>query len=259
MFPRGGPLLDQVKESSFTRLWVKWAFGGASKVLCQGPAWKKFALDTLNFSDQNCPIVFNWTATDKLISIGKKKLKIKVNPPLNILYLGWLEEEKGIFDFLEACSDLKREDKFKILVAGGGSREADAKEFVRKRGIQDITKFVGWVEGVQLQELLNNSHILVLPSWAEGFPNAVIEAMASGLAVVVTSVGNVPDILTNESEALLVNPKDKASLMNAIARLVEDENLRHSIALQGHLFSLENFAVEKAASRLEKLIYTVIT
>ena len=258
MFPRGGPLLEQVKESSFTRLWVKWAFGGASKVLCQGPAWKKFALETLKFSEPNCPILFNWTATEKLLRIGEKKLKNKVDRPLNILYLGWLEKEKGIFDFLEVCSELKQKDKFKVFIAGGGSREGESKELVCKRGIQDITTFVGWVEGIQLQDLLNNSHILVLPSWAEGFPNAVIEAMASGLAVIVTSVGNIPDILTHESEALLVTPKDRSSLLNGISRLVEDENLRHSIALQGHIFSAENFAVEKAAAKLEKLIYTVI-
>ena len=157
MFPRGGPLLDQVKESSFTRLWVKWAFGGASKVLCQGPAWKTFAMETLNFSNQNCPIIFNWTATDRLLSIGKQNLKIKKTYPLNILYLGWLEEEKGIFDFLEACSDMKQENKFKISIAGGGSRENEAKELVRIRGMQDFVTFFGWIEGVKLEELLNNS------------------------------------------------------------------------------------------------------
>ena len=124
--------------------------------------------------------------------------------------------------------------------------------------MQDLVKFFGWIEGAQLEELLNNSDILVLPSWAEGFPNAVIEAMASGLAVVVTSVGNIPDILTHDLEALLVTPKDKVSLTTAILRLVDDENLRHSIALKGHEFSAENFSVEKAASKLEKLIYSVI-
>ena len=104
---------------------------------------------------------------------------------------------------------------------------------------------------------MSNSDILVLPSWAEA-SNAVIEAMASGLAVVVTSVGNIPDILTNESEALLVEPKDKASLLSAISRLIEDEKLRHSIALQGHIFCAENFSVEKAASKIEKLVFSVI-
>ena len=258
MFPRGGPLLDQFKESSFTRLWVKWAFGGATKVLCQGPAWRTFALEKLNFLNHNCPIIFNWTATDRLLRLGEKKLKIKSKHPLNILYLGWLEEEKGIFDFLDACSEIKKEKEFKILIAGGGSRENDVKEFCRKNGTHDIATFFGWVEGAQLEEILHNSDILVLPSWAEGFPNAVIEAMASGLAVVVTSVGNVTDILTHKSEALLVIPRHKASLINAISSLIDDDELRHCIALQGHKFSKENFSVEKSVSKLEELIYSVI-
>lgn len=258
MFPRGGPLLDQVKVSSFNRLWVKWAFRAANKVLCQGPAWKTFALETLGFSDHNCPIIFNWTATDRLLSIGKQKLKTKRKKPLNILYLGWLEEEKGIFDFIESCSNIKQENKFKISIAGGGSREYEAKELVRKRGIQDLVTFFGWIEGTHLEELLDDSDILVLPSWAEGFPNAVIEAMASGLAVIVTSVGNIPDILTHDLEALLVPPKNEVSLTSAILRLIDDDHLRHTIALKGHEFSAENFSVEKASLKLEKLIYSVI-
>ena len=257
MFPRGGPLLDEVEKSKFTRSWVRLAFGGATKVLCQGPAWKTFAKEVLNVPEENSPIIYNWTATDSLISIGKKKLETQISYPLRILYLGWIEEEKGIFDFLDALSKLENINKIKVSIAGGGSCVDKSKKIARRNGLDDVVHFNGWVYGLELEELFSKSDILVLPSWAEGFPNAVIEAMAAGLAVIVTSVGNIPDILTHNSEALLVPPKDVVSLRNTISRLVDDEILIRSLGSKGHEFAKENFAIEEAVSKLEKLIYAV--
>ena len=259
MFPRGGPLLDQVRESKFTRTWVKLAFGGVSKVLCQGPAWKEFATNTLKFSDQHTPIVFNWTATNRLLNIGKEKLKIPSQRTLNILYLGWLEEEKGIYDFLYALKDIKKINKYRVSIAGGGSCEEQAKDFVaNNNGMNELVDFKGWVSGAELESVLKKSDILILPSWAEGFPNAVIEAMASGLAVIVSSVGNIPDILKNRSEALLVAPKNRILLKNAIKELLENDDLRQSISTTGYNFAAKNFSVEEAVFKLEKIIASVV-
>lgn len=257
MFPRGGALIEQVNESLITKIWVTWAFAGASKVICQGPAWQKFARDTLEFSKENCPIVYNWTATEALLDIGKQRLQVKKDPPLNILYLGWLEKEKGVFDLIEACSDISRENINRIYIAGGGRCANELREMVVQKGMGDFVKFFGWIDGAEVEGLLRDSDILVLPSWAEGFPNAVIEAMASGLAVVVTSVGNIPDILTHEAEVLLVPPKDTASLTLEISRLTESHDLWKSVAIRGHAYAAEHFSVERAARDLEKLVYSV--
>ena len=251
MFPRGGGLLDQVEESPFTRFWVKWAFGGASKVLCQGPAWQTFAIETLNFSKNECPIIFNWTATDRLLSIGAIKVKTKINRPLNIIYLGWLEEEKGIFDLLEACSEITQENKFRISIAGGGSCENEAKELVRKRGMQDLVTFFGWIEGAQLEELLNNSDILVLPSWAEGFPNAVLESCVVGTPVIAFNVpGGTKEIISNGINGFLVDTENEF-----INQLNKDMNFEPK---KIRTFVQEKFNKEKILSEYEKMFTTII-
>ena len=121
-----------------------------------------------------------------------------------------------------------------------------------------FVNFEGWIGGRELESVLKKSDILVLPSWAEGFPNAVIEAMASGLAVIVSSVGNVPDILRNGSEALLVPPKDRIALKNSISELLENDNLRQSISTTGYNFAYKNFSIEKAVLKLEKIIVSVV-
>ena len=256
MFPRGGPLLNQVKESAFTKFWVKIVFSSSTMVLCQGPAWKNFAMEVLGFSDNKSPIIFNWTATDSLLAIGEEKLTKETSLPLNILFLGWVEKEKGIFDLLDVCLDLKEDYKFKVSIAGGGSCEETAKKIAINNNLD--VRFYGWVDRTKLKYIFENADILVLPSWAEGFPNAIIEAMASGVPVIVSSVGNIPDIIKHKSEALLVPPKNKNALRASIINLIESDELRNKLSRNGHEFASRNFSVEKAAIKLEQIIKSIL-
>ena len=90
----------------------------------------------------------------------------------------------------------------------------------------------------------------MLPSWAEGLPNSMIEAMAAQLAVVVTAVGNIPDMVIDGRHALLVPPKDIPALTAALARVVGDAALRERLAEQGFALAAREFAVETAVTRL---------
>ena len=256
MFPRGGPLLNQVHQSSFAKCWIRMVFSSTKKVLCQGPSWKNFAMNTLRFSDEDSPIVHNWTATDELLKIGKKKLSIKQSSPLNIIYVGWLEREKGIFDLMEVCINLRKNYKFNLSIAGGGSCEKAIKTIIDNNDIVNVD-FYGWVDRDQLKYILEKADILVLPSWAEGFPNAIIEAMASGVAVIVSSVGNIPDILNDQSEVLLVPPKNKNALEAAMIKLIEDDKLRSKLSENGYKFAVNNFSVGRAVNKLEKIIKSI--
>jgi glycosyltransferase involved in cell wall biosynthesis len=117
-----------------------------------------------------------------------------------------------------------------------------------------MVEFAGWVQGETLDALFASSDILVLPSWAEGFPNAIIEAMAAKLAVVVSAVGNVPDLIVDGREALLVPPKEADPLRRAIERLLVDKNFRLELAERGHAFARDNFSVEMSVNKLTTAI-----
>jgi glycosyltransferase involved in cell wall biosynthesis len=258
IFPRGGRLIDAATRSRLHRSWIRWSLRGASIFLCQGPTWHRFAVNIVGFPPTHAPIVPNWTATTELLSIGVSRLN---RPPGNvpqILFLGWLEKEKGIFELLEACSELARECSFQLVIAGGGSAEDAARRFVLQAGIGDCVCFAGWVQGEDLRKLLTESELLVLPSWTEGLPNAMIEGMAAGLAVVVSAVGNVPDVVTDGREALLVAPKRVDALQHAIRRLLDDPSLRAAIAARGHAFVEQHYAVEPAVGILCQVIDKVM-
>jgi glycosyltransferase involved in cell wall biosynthesis len=253
-FPRGAEIIKTAVNSTFHRVWISYSIKGASHFLCQSQVWQRFATEVLQFSQNNALIVPNWTASNRLLAIGEQRRKPVVTHFPQLLFLGWLEREKGIFELLEACSQLSSFYSFRIVFAGKGNAEQDAKEFVSKKKLTDIVGFAGWVQGGDLEALFSESDIFVLPSWSEGLPNSMIEAMAAKIAVVVSSVGSIPDYVTDGQEALLVPPKNVGALTQALDRLLRDSVFREELAKRGHDFARNNFALETSVDILAKHI-----
>jgi glycosyltransferase involved in cell wall biosynthesis len=102
------------------------------------------------------------------------------------------------------------------------------------------------LKGIDLETALAEADVLVLPSWAEGLPNAMVEAMAARLAVVVTAVGNIPDVVTDGREALLVPPRNVSALKAALARVIEDPVLRRNLGDAAFSLAASRWDVEQA-------------
>ncbi len=254
IFPRAGNLIHQLHKSSFMFVLIRFLYSHASFFLCQGNKWKEFALKEFGFKESRVIVINNWTATAELIDIGNKR-SYENEDTAKVLFLGWLEEFKGIFELLDASKALLSMGiDFHLSLAGRGKAEKLAKKFVKDNGMSDKVTFLGWVEKDSLGELLKKNNIFVLPSYSEGFPNAMIEAMASGLTVVVSSVGMVPDYLKNEQEALLVKPKDRESLEKALKKVITNTELRNKLALAGQNLAYREFSSSNAISQLEKVI-----
>jgi glycosyltransferase involved in cell wall biosynthesis len=182
--------------------------------------------------------------------IGKLRSFASTDKVPCFLFIGWLEREKGIFELLEACSSLIKKHDFRLIIAGRGHAEQEAQAFVKARFLENVVEFSGWVEKEGKEALLRQADILVLPSWAEGFPNAIVEAMAAKLAVVVTAVGNIPDLISDECQAILVPPKDIKALEQSMDRLLLKPQFRVDIAERGHSFACDNFSVTQGVAKL---------
>ena len=98
----------------------------------------------------------------------------------------------------------------------------------------------------------------MLPSWLEGLPNAMIEAMAAGLAVIVTPVGNIPNYVTHEKQALMIEPRKASDIANSIERLLCEDKTRVSIAKCGQRLAEERFAVEPGMECLIRVVKEAI-
>lgn len=258
LFPRGAALIDQVRCSRWQKIWIVPAMKGATHILCQGPTWHNFAIEDLGFKKETAPIIYNWSATKDLLQLGAKRTRRINVQKLEILFLAWLEEEKGIFELLEACRKLSLKHAFCLTVAGSGNAENKAREFVEKHNLQAFIKFEGWAHGPQKMKLLEFADILVLPSWTEGFPNSIIEAMAARVAVIVSAVGNVPDILQHRNQAMIVPPRDVNNLTQMIEELIVDSVFRLELADRGYNFTRENFSTEKGIQTFISIIKDAI-
>jgi glycosyltransferase involved in cell wall biosynthesis len=249
MFPRGGSVIDDCKDSAFTRAWVRWSFRGARTIVCQSESWRDFAIDVLGFLPSNVAVIRNWTATRELLDVGANRVA-RHESSVRLLFLGWLEREKGIFELIEACRELAKCRRFTLDIAGEGNASAEARSLVAKHELQEVVRFRGWLRGQDLRLALTDADVLVLPSWAEGLPNAMIEAMAARLAIVVTSVGAIPELIKDRIGGLLVEPKDARSLARALDEVVADGELRESLACEAYKIATRDFEVEAAVDRL---------
>jgi glycosyltransferase involved in cell wall biosynthesis len=258
MFPRGWSVVDDCRRSALTRAWVSRSFGAARTIVCQSEAWKRFAVDVLGFAPSNVAVMRNWTATRELIEVGNRRVSRRDGAP-RLLFVGWLERDKGIFDLLEACRRLAGGRHFTLDIAGEGSASEEARAMANSYGLGGTVKFRGWLRGGELLEALAYGDILVLPSWAEGLPNVMVEAMAARLAVVITAVGAIPELIENRQGGMLVEPKDTDALVGALSELMDDAALREKIADQGHKIAVREFDVELAVVRLVDLITVTVT
>ncbi len=259
IFPRAGNLIIQTKKSKLMMLLVRFLYRKASIFLCQGDNWKNFAIEHIGFENKNVKIINNWTATKEHINLGIKRNYNKNEEIKKLLFVGWLEEFKGVFELLESSKELIEEGyQFHLSFAGDGNGMLKAKQYIENNNLSDFVDLYGWVDDSRLLGLLEQNDIFILPSWAEGLPNAMIEAMSSGLSVIVSKVGAIPNFINNNENGLLVDSKDKPSLKKAIKNLLDDSKLQKKLALNGHEFAKRKFSSQIGIQRLLEVIEEII-
>ena len=140
---------------------------------------------------------------------------------VNFLFLGFLCKDKGIYDLLDiiSCDKDRYTGKMKLFIGGNGNVEK-VKRIIKENKLAQIVFYVGWVDGEKKIELLNKSHVYILPSYVEALPISILEAMSYHLPVISTQVGAIPNIVFNNENGLLINPRDKDALKNAISEML---------------------------------------
>jgi glycosyltransferase involved in cell wall biosynthesis len=142
---------------------------------------------------------------------------------LNILYAGVLRESKGVLDLLKAMEAIWiRQPDTNLIVAGYGPLQSLVE---RKAQKDDHVKYLGFVSHGEMPHVYQQADLFTLPSAFEGFPQSILEAMASGLPVITTRVAGMTT-LSQDAGVHLVNPGDVESLSNILIALIEDENQR---------------------------------
>ncbi len=251
VFPRAGGVIRQYASSRWFAAFVRFTLGQSDMFLCQGLSFQRFATEELGFTAESAPVIPNWTASEEHLRIGAGRDFAQPEKNPKILFLGWLEEFKGVFELLDAARILRNARiDFHLVFGGDGAALPKAQRFVEMHGLDRHVTFSGWLDQAAKADLLQNCQIFALPSWSEGLPNAMIEAMSAGLACVVTKVGMIPDYVIDGQNALMVGPKDATALAAALRTMICDQKLRESIAINGFLLANSSFTLENGVELL---------
>lgn len=182
----------------------------------------------------------------------RKRLKLPLDGPV-VVFSGRLAPEKRVDFLVQAWPTVRATfPQARLLVLGEGS-ERPSLEAAAGEGI----RFVGYVENVA--DYLAASDLFVLPSIAEGISGAMLEAMSSGLPVLVTSVGAAPQVIAHGENGWLIPPDEPQAVQQALVYLLGDATLRQKMGLAARRHIEKQYALDKIAMRLAQVYRQVFT
>jgi glycosyltransferase involved in cell wall biosynthesis len=226
---------------------------------------KQHIRDTFNMADKVIVLSSQWLIWVNKIVTNKNRTCVVYNPlpvvelpqkkskrPI-ILFLGRLGQRKGVQDLINAFAKIA--DKFPDteLHFGGDGDLTQYKNQAKALGIEKQVVFLGWVAGVTKDQCLADATIYCLPSYNEGFPMGILEAMAAEVAVVATTVGGIPDAITDRKEGLLIEAGDIDALAIALSSMLRENNVREQYAAAAKMKFRNNFSHEVIIPQLKSI------
>ncbi len=163
---------------------------------------------------------------EHFLDLENFKIKKKYETRKLIGYVGKFGELKGIMNLLEAIPKLLEYDKdFTFIFIGDGPLKKEIVQFIKKKKLADNVIVKGWIKHDDLPAYLNELKLLVIPSYTEGLPNIILEAMACGTPALSSDVGAIPDILKDGENGFLLKDNSSTSIKEGIIRAINYSNL----------------------------------
>jgi glycosyltransferase involved in cell wall biosynthesis len=217
---------------------TRWVFSLPASCVVLGTAAQRFVVNELRVPSSRVEIVFNGVPAPTT-----PRRIIKENTVKRLLFVGNLSERKGVTDLLQALSHPGFEGmQIEVVFAGDGNiRSYQAK--ANALGLEKMVRFNGWSEQSEVAFLMAQADLLVLPSYDEGLPLVILEALANGVAVVCTPVGEIPSALRHGVTAYFVAPGDVSGLAEGLQALLRQPGLIKTLEENGKALYEKNFSL----------------
>ena len=206
------------------RLGLRWTFCKSTRFIVLSHSWKKFYVENLGLKAERVIVLPN-----------PVKFPVKIPQRINsgkvtFLFLGRIGERKGVFDLIDAFATipLTKQQNTRLIIAGDGEGKR-ARDLIEKLNLNQYITILDWVDEQQRNELLASADVFVLPSYNEGLPMALLEAMSWQLPTITTPVGGIPELVISGVNGLLVNPGEIEQLSDVMQSLIDNEPLRLSL------------------------------
>ena len=232
------------KSNQRTKRKISNLFEIADTSIVLGSDWEKY-IKTIS-KNANVVVVNN--------SINIPSIDIEKSPKKKrILFLGALIKRKGTIDLLQSINQLIKQNvnDFELIIAGSGEEENYLKTFAKENNLQNYVNFLGWIEADEKKDIISNTDILVLPSYNEGLPIAILEAMSYGAAIISTDVGSISEII--DGNGYLFKPGDIDAMSNYLKELIINDNLLFDMRQKSRNISKQKFSDDVFFNKIESI------
>ena len=213
------------EASSRKQTWIRNTLNDCDRVIVLSKSWQEW-FEGIGIPCDKLTVLHNITA----YPIVRKKFHAE-DGKVHFLFMGEIGERKGVFDILKCITDHKKEFCGRIVLRIGGNRnEEKLLSYIRECQLEDMVKFEGWVIGEKKIELLNWADVFMLPSYNEGLPISILEAMSYGHPIISSPVGGIPEVVKEGENGVLVEPGNPEAIYYAMTRYM---NNRERIRFEG--------------------------
>lgn len=228
---------------------IEYVFRHAKGVIALSEAWQEFIYDISK--NPNIYIIYNGASKTKFGD------KTDNGGRINISFMGRLGMRKGTYDLLEAFKRLHNDFPQAYLILGGDGEIDKVQKIVDEEGLANRVQILGWVSGEEKIEVFRKTDIYVLPSYNEGLPGSILEAMAVGVPIISTPVGGIPEAVINDKNGYLIKPGDVNHLQQAISSLCKSKELRQKMGEESKKLIEQKFDITMIVEDLTKMYSAV--
>ena len=232
-----------VQAAKHTKMRMKRLFEFADTVICLSDGWRNSIIDIAP------------AAKIKMMPNAVKLPELQpvraAEKPVRLAFLGLVGERKGVFDLVRVVRRLINDGHdIRLNIAGNGDIDR-LNEMISGLQLSEKVSYLGWISEIQRDRLLRRTDIYVLPSYGEGMPMSVLEAMSYSIPVVSTNVGGIPELVLEGETGYLVEPGDIEALYHSLTMLIADEGLRTRLGAKGRQIVAEKHDLNTIVRKLD--------
>lgn len=222
---------------------VRKVYGKCSRLIVLSKEWKEAVSQIV--PAKRIDVVENYCILpEEPYDIGRKQQQI--------LFLGELGERKGCFDIPVILDKVRQVCPQVHLVMAGDGRMEQVKEAFSVKNLLAYVDFPGWVRGDEKKKLLQESSVFLFPTYYEGMPMAVLEAMSYGMGIVTTQTGGIPGLISHEENGYTEKAGELDLLAKDVITLLQDNEKRSYMGRQARIFAEKHYSLKAHIQKLEQ-------
>lgn len=214
-------------------------------------------IKSLHINHEKITILRNSVNIQQFKPIKNKNIRYKHGigkEDILVLFVGYLDVFKGIFELVDSFNEIKQEN-IKLMIVGTGPKKYELKDRVHKLGLEKTVIFTGNLKPEEMHNYYQAADIFTLPSYTEGLPISILEAMSCGTPVIATNVGGIPEIIDDNINGFIIPPKNKKILKDKLNILIKDAKLREYFAKNSIIKIKREFNIDQKIDKLTALYY----